>query len=89
MSVNQLNREETKRLAAEKKRLEKREEQILLEIDEAEEQKTSLEMQLSLPEVYSDGEKCREISSKIDELETKITELNSEWEELSEKLSSL
>ena len=89
MSANQLNREETKRLAAEKKRLEKREEQILLEIDEAEEQKISLEMQLSLPEVYSDGEKCREISSKIDELETKITELNSEWEELSEKLSSL
>ena len=87
-SVSQLSREETKRIASEKRRLERREEEILAEIDESETEKTTLEQSLSQPEIYSDGAKCKEISVKISDLEKKITSLNVEWEQISEKLAS-
>ena len=41
---------------------------------------------MSLPEVYSNGAKAKEVQSKIDALAAKIDELNVAWEEAMEKL---
>ena len=56
------------------------------EIEDAENEKSALEQKMSLPEVYSNGAKAKEVQSKIDALAAKIDELNVAWEEAMEKL---
>ncbi len=72
--------EKRKQEEAERRKLEK--EVSLLEslIGEAEEKKLELENSLSLPEVYSNGEKAKEVQRKITELEAELERLNADWE---------
>ncbi|MCK9169711.1 MAG: ABC-F family ATP-binding cassette domain-containing protein [Treponema sp.] len=78
--------EEEKRRKADRRRLEKDVERIEQQIDETEKQKKTLEEQMSRPDVYSDGGKCRQIQKVISELEIKLNELNVQWEEAAGKI---
>ena len=88
-TANQLSREETKRIQAEKRRLEKEEESILAEIAQLEEEKSKLEVKLSDPSVYSDGKECKKITDQVTQIEEQLESLNSRWEEVAEKLETL
>ena len=41
---------------------------------------------MGLPEVYSNGEKAKEVQKQIEELAAKLDELNEAWMEAAEKL---
>jgi len=62
------------------RRLEKQEAEILKTLEELESQKTQLEAELSRPEVYSNGEKAREVKQRLDECTTAIEAKTREWE---------
>ena len=85
-SAGKMNWEEQKKLEAEKRKNEKEVARIEKEIEDAENEKSALEQKMSLPEVYSNGAKAKEVQSKIDALAAKIDELNVAWEEAMEKL---
>jgi ATP-binding cassette subfamily F protein 3 len=78
--------EEEKRRKADRRRLEKDVERIEQQIDETEKRKKNLEEQMSRPEVYCDGEKCRKIQKSISDLTAELDELNVQWESAAEKL---
>lgn len=56
------------------------------EIAATEDEKQELENQLAQPEVYSDGEKSRQVQEAIEALDVKIQELTTAWEEVSAQL---
>lgn len=85
-SAGKMNWEEQKKLEAEKRKNEKEVARIEKEIEDAENEKSALEQKMSLPEVYSNGAKAKEVQSKIDALAATIDELNVAWEEAMEKL---
>ena len=58
-------------------------------IVEAEEEKASLEAELALPAVYSDGAKSSAVQKKIEEAAQKLEELNARWEECASALEAL
>jgi len=68
------------------RRLERQEAEILKTLEELENQKSSLEAELSLPEIYSNGEKAKAVKLKLDECEAAIKVKNSEWEAVVEEL---
>lgn len=86
---SQQNWEEEKRRKNEKKKLEREEEELMNQIAEAEEEKSVLEAQLALPEVYSDGTKSAALQKKIEEAERKVEKLNARWEECASALEAL
>jgi ATP-binding cassette subfamily F protein 3 len=69
-----------------KRKLEKREAEILKTLEELEKTKLALETELSLPHIYSKGEKAREVKIKIDECNATIEKKTSEWEEIVKEL---
>lgn len=79
-----LSYEEAKRIKAEKRKREKEEERLLTEISQLEEKKSELENKMANPNVYSDGQKCREVQKQIEATEAKINELTTQWENLAE-----
>ncbi len=79
-----LSYEEQKKLASEKRKREKEEKLLMEKIETAEEEKNSLENELSKPEVYSDGEKSRIVQKQIEEKEIEIENLTAQWEKLAE-----
>ena len=81
-----MQHEEQKRLKNERRRLERREEQLLEEISILEEKKQVLENELANPSVYSDATKSRSIMREIDELTKKMDDLALEWEEVTAQL---
>ena len=81
-----MQHEEQKRLKNERRRLERREEQLLEEISILEEKKQVLENELANPSVYSDATKSRSIMREIDELTKKMDDLSLEWEEVTAQL---
>lgn len=85
-NAGQSSWEEEKRRKADRRRLEKDVERIEQQIDEIENQKKALEERMARPEVYSDGEKCRQIQKNISELAAKLDELNAQWERAAEKI---
>ena len=85
-SAGKLSWEEQKKLEAEKRKAEKEVSRIEEEISKAEEEKAALENKMSLPEVYSNGAKAKEVQSKIDLLTAKIEQLNIDWEAAMEKI---
>ncbi|MFA6855972.1 MAG: ABC-F family ATP-binding cassette domain-containing protein [Treponema sp.] len=85
-SGGQTSWEEEKRRKADRRRLEKDVERIEQQIDETEKQKKTLEEQMSRPEVYSDGGKCRQIQKTVSELELKLDGLNAQWEDAAAKI---
>jgi ATP-binding cassette subfamily F protein 3 len=68
------------------RRLQKREAEILGIIDGLEKEKARLETELSLPEVYSNGEKAKAVKQKLDEVGAAVAEKNAEWEALAAQL---
>lgn len=85
-SAGKLSWEEQKKLEAEKRKNEKEVARIEDEIAKAEEEKSALEAKMSLPEVYSNGAKAKEVQGKIDVLAARIDQLNLDWEAAMEKL---
>ncbi len=77
---------EEKKAKNERRRLEREEERLLAEIEKIEEEKTALEEQLALPEVYTDGIKSTSVQKQISEKEALITTLSEQWEEISSQL---
>jgi ATP-binding cassette subfamily F protein 3 len=68
------------------RRLERQEAEILKTIEELESSKSILESELSLPGVYSNGERAREMKLKIDECTAAIETKTTEWEQISREL---
>lgn len=85
-SAGKLDYEEKKKQEAERRKLQKEVDRLEAEIAKTEELKTDLENQMGLPEVYSNGEKAKEVQKQIEELAAKLDQLNEEWMEAAEKL---
>ena len=64
------------------RRLEKQEAEVLKEIETFENNKTSLEAELSRPDVYSNGEKAKQVKQKIEENTVNIEIKTHEWEQI-------
>ncbi len=84
-----LSREEEKKRKAEIRRLERTEEQLMEELEESENALAAAQEELGKPEVYSDGEKARDVSARIAELEEKQARLSAAWEEAAEALAEI
>ncbi|MDO4505782.1 MAG: ABC-F family ATP-binding cassette domain-containing protein [Spirochaetales bacterium] len=85
-SAGKLDYEEKKKQEAERRKLQKEVDRLEAEIAKTEEQKADLENQMGLPEVYSNGEKAKEVQKQIEELAAKLEQLNEEWMEAAEKM---
>jgi len=68
------------------RKLEKQETEILKTLEELEKKKTYLEVELTLPDIYSDGKKTREVKQKLKEYSAQIEIKTHEWEEISAKI---
>ncbi len=73
--------EEKKKQEAARRKAEKEVQKLEEQIASLEAEKKDLETQMANPEVYSNGEKCRAVQNKIDELAATLEKLNEEWEE--------
>ncbi|MCR5621437.1 MAG: ATP-binding cassette domain-containing protein [Treponema sp.] len=78
--------EKRKQEEAERRKIEKEVARLEKLIGEAEAKKGELEASLSLPEVYSNGEKAKDVQKKIAALEEELDRLNASWEDAAEKL---
>lgn len=85
-SGGKLSYEEQKRLDAERRKIEKEVSRLEAKITELETKKSELETKLSLPEVYSNGEKAKAVQREITELISQIDETTAAWEEAALKL---
>jgi ATP-binding cassette subfamily F protein 3 len=73
-------REREKKKQAAARRLARQEEEILASLETLEAEKKTLETQLSLPEVYSSGEKARETNARLAGVLAAIEEKTALWE---------
>jgi len=73
-------RTHNKQRQAEIRRLQRQEAELLNAIDGLENEKSRLEAELSLPEVYSNGEKARAVKLKLDECTAALKAKTAEWE---------
>ena len=80
--------EEEKRIKAEKRKLEKEEERLLASIESLEAELADYQEKLALPEVYSDGQKAKEMQEKIESTQEKIQETSVLWEKIAEQLEN-
>ena len=80
--------EKRKQEEAERRKIEKEVARLEKLIAEAEAKKGELEASLSLPEVYSNGEKAKAVQKKIAELAAKIESLSEQWEQAAELLEA-
>lgn len=80
---------ESKRRRNEIRRLRKREESLLVAIEELEGEKRRLEHELADPAVYSDGGRVKQVRGKLDATEAEIAARHDEWEEISENLEAV
>ena len=85
-TATKLNWEEQKKQEAERRKIQKEVERLEQEIEKTEAKKTELENQMALPEVYSNGEKAKEVQKQIEELVAKLDKLNEDWMTAAEKL---
>ena len=81
--------EESKKRKAEARRLERRLEEILNRIDALENEHHNLQDQLSLPEIYRNGEQVKQLKLQIEENEKEQNALHQEWEKVDRELQSL
>ena len=84
--AGQAARAEEKRLKGLRRKLEKREADLLEEIEELDRQCAVWEKELTKPEVYSDGEKAGIIQRRIRGLHKNQEELSAQWEAAAEEL---
>jgi ATP-binding cassette subfamily F protein 3 len=73
-------RVQNKQRQAEMRRLQRQEAELLNAIDGLENEKNRLEAELSLPAVYSNGEKARAVKQKLDECTVALKDKTTEWE---------
>ncbi|MCL2719833.1 MAG: ABC-F family ATP-binding cassette domain-containing protein [Treponema sp.] len=89
LNSNELNNEQRraseKQKQALKRRLERQETQILGELEDLEKEKAALEIELSLPDVYSNAEKAKKVKQKLDDYIKKIDEKSAEWSIIDEQ----
>jgi len=69
------------------RKLEKQEADILKTLEDLEKKKTYLEVELALPDVYSNGEKTREVKQKLSECVKAIELKTHEWEAVVRQLT--
>jgi len=84
-----LSREEEKKQKAVMRRLKREEETLLNRLAELEEEHAELTELLASPEVYSDGNKAREVSNDIKKNEAEQEKVSEEWEKVEEQLSEI
>lgn len=85
---SKLSWEEQKKRDSEKRKIQKEADKLEAMILEAEEKKSELENQLSLPEVYSNGETAKSVQSQISKIASELEELNAQWLCAAEKLEA-
>jgi ATP-binding cassette subfamily F protein 3 len=68
------------------RKLERQEAEILVKLEELEKTKSALDAEMALPEVYSNGEKAREVKIKLDECTAAIEAKTGEWEAVAAEL---
>ena len=81
--------EEAKQRKSEIRKVEKKLEEILIQIDTLEKEYRNLEARLALPEVYRDGEEVRKIKLELEKNEAERDRLHREWETMEERLTFL
>ncbi|MDL2229316.1 ATP-binding cassette domain-containing protein [Treponema sp. OttesenSCG-928-L16] len=81
-------RETEKQRQAHIRRLERREAELLGALENLEAEKLRLETEIQKPEVYSCGEKAREIQLQLDGIIANIDTTFTEWEDRAEELSA-
>jgi len=89
VSQNSLRREEDKKLKATIRKLEKEEEQLLLDIDELEVSKQAIEEQLCNPETYSKPDMVRAINERLAITVSMLLNKHVRWETVSAELENL
>ena len=82
-------RETEKKRQTAVRRLEREEADILVRMERLEAEKTSLEAEISRPEVYSDGALSKAVQSKLDVVAAGIDAAASEWERVAAELESV
>ncbi len=85
----QKSHQENKELRNKRKALEKKEEELLTQIDELESQLLACDDQLALPEIYSDSQKATEVSKQKEGIQQKLHALTEEWETISASLEEI
>lgn len=85
---SKLSWEEQKKRESEKRKIQKEADKLEAMILEAEEKKSELENQLSLPEVYSNGETAKSVQAQISKIDSELEELNAQWLCAAEKLEA-
>ena len=85
-SAGAIKWEEEKRLASERRKIERQVEKLEAQIATKENEKKSLEEKLAEPEIYSNGERAKEVQRKIAALAEELESLNAEWESAAEML---
>ncbi len=85
---SKLSWEEQKKRESEKRKIQKEADKLEAMILEAEEKKSELENQLSLPEVYSNGETAKSVQAQISKIASELEELNAQWLCAVEKLEA-
>ena len=83
---SKLSWEEQKKRDSEKRKIQKEADRLEAMILESEEKKSELENQLSLPEVYSNGETAKSVQAQISKITLELEELNAQWLCAAEKL---
>lgn len=84
-----LSREEEKKQKALIRKLKRREEDLLEKLEILGERIKAREEKLTLPEIYSDGEKSSTLVREINKLKDKEIELSYEWEEVITELADV
>ncbi len=82
LSENQRQRQENKKNIAQQRRRQKQEEQLLEKIDELEEEQKIVQACLADPDVYTKGEKVKELGEKLAALQAEIDDLYAQWNNL-------
>ena len=85
---SKLSWEEQKKRESEKRKIQKKADKLEAMILESEEKKSELENQLSLPEVYSNGETAKFVQAQISKIASELEELNAKWLCAAEKLEA-
>lgn len=76
------SREKDKTVKREKRKLEKRADEVMALIDKLEKEASDCENKMGLPEYYSDGQKIKELKILLDESKKKQFDLMNEWESI-------
>ncbi|MCL2265147.1 MAG: ABC-F family ATP-binding cassette domain-containing protein [Treponema sp.] len=88
-TTNEQKRTADKQRQAAARKLERQEAEILKTLDELESKKSALETDLASPEVYSDGDKARDIKQQLDECAAAIEKTTHEWEAIASEIASV